>query len=156
MQDLSDVEDLLNHRKIAESGWEADSSCSNKILLRELRNMLQAELNKDKNQLDNQISKDQSESDHIAKIIKKLKEQMDSIRQQEKMSLDSLALLHEELSSLRGEKRDIESDLDALHDELTAALLTYNDKKNYIADLQFRMHDFDGEIEKKKRQLIDL
>jgi hypothetical protein len=51
-EDFSSVEDLLNHRKISEDGWTADSSHSNKILLRELEIMFLSELKNDKNQLD--------------------------------------------------------------------------------------------------------
>lgn len=49
---LVSVEDLLNHSKISEDGWTAESSKSSRILIRELENLFFTDLKSNKDLLD--------------------------------------------------------------------------------------------------------
>lgn len=76
MQDLLQLQDLLNQKKLDKEGFKPDGTTVSSIMVNEIVNTEMDILKSEKANLEFQIDHDQKEVDKIIKIVKKYKDDL--------------------------------------------------------------------------------
>lgn len=109
--DLMRIKDQLNKKKIDAQGFKPDGTTVSSIKINEIE-VVQADiLQREKDDLDMNITSDQVEIEKVMKITAKYQENLAKHSQQEANAIEMLNLQEEELRSLHDESKGLAIDL---------------------------------------------